>query len=132
LAAAANRDSTADTLGSESCDQTYSWHDQPLDIEGSNVVIVTHGLTLRVILMRWFHWSRELFEATSNPGNCSVITLHRKQDPHPQPRGAGLSDADADASPCRWFELDPESLAAVGLTPEVLHRERESRQAAPL
>jgi broad specificity phosphatase PhoE len=26
---------------------------------GLNVVLVTHGLTLRIFLMRWFHWSTE-------------------------------------------------------------------------
>lgn len=35
------------------------------------VIIVTHGLTLRLFLMRWFHWTVETFEATQNPGTAS-------------------------------------------------------------
>jgi hypothetical protein len=33
------------------------------------VVIVTHGLALRLFLMRWFQWTVEQFEATHNPPN---------------------------------------------------------------
>ena len=42
-----------------------------------NAVLVTHGLTLRLFLMRWFHWSVEKFERLRNPKNCQweVMTL---------------------------------------------------------
>jgi broad specificity phosphatase PhoE len=36
----------------------------------SNVLIVTHGFTLRVLLMRWFHWTPEHFHRLKNPHNC--------------------------------------------------------------
>lgn len=42
-----------------------------------NAVIVTHGLTLRLFLMRWFHWTVEEFERLANPANCSVVILER-------------------------------------------------------
>ncbi|WP_455356620.1 histidine phosphatase family protein [Streptomyces sp. SYSU K217416] len=34
-----------------------------------NVLLVTHGLTMRLFCMRWFHWSVAEFESLSNPGN---------------------------------------------------------------
>lgn len=35
-----------------------------------NLVIVSHGLTLRVFLMKWFKWTVDQFERLNNPGNC--------------------------------------------------------------
>ena len=40
-----------------------------------NALIVTHGLTLRLFLMRWFHWSVEEFENLRNPKNCQVVVM---------------------------------------------------------
>jgi broad specificity phosphatase PhoE len=34
-----------------------------------NVLMVTHGLTMRLFCMRWFHWTVDEFECLSNPGN---------------------------------------------------------------
>lgn len=45
-----------------------------------NVVIVTHGLTMRLFCMRWFHWSVEYFESISNPGNGDFMVLARQPD----------------------------------------------------
>lgn len=41
------------------------------------IVIVTHGLTLRLFLMRWFHWSVEEFERVYNPPHCKPIILEK-------------------------------------------------------
>jgi broad specificity phosphatase PhoE len=38
-------------------------------------LLVTHGLTMRLFCMRWFHWSVEYFESLNNPGNAEVRTL---------------------------------------------------------
>ncbi|XP_031261603.1 phosphoglycerate mutase-like protein AT74 [Pistacia vera] len=35
-----------------------------------NLVIVSHGLTSRVFLMKWFKWTVEQFELLNNLGNC--------------------------------------------------------------
>ncbi|KAJ6737529.1 BROAD-RANGE ACID PHOSPHATASE DET1 [Salix viminalis] len=35
-----------------------------------NLIIVSHGLTCRVFLMKWFKWTVEQFERLNNPGNC--------------------------------------------------------------
>lgn len=42
-----------------------------------NVVIVSHGMTLRLILMRWFHLSVEEFEKLANPKNGEIVVLKR-------------------------------------------------------
>lgn len=45
-----------------------------------NTLIVTHGLTLRLFLMRWFHWTVEDFENLHNPRNCQVVVMQKKTD----------------------------------------------------
>ena len=42
-----------------------------------NALIVTHGLTLRLFLMRWFHWTVEEFENLRNPLNCQVVVMQK-------------------------------------------------------
>ena len=42
-----------------------------------NALIVTHGLTLRLFLMRWFHWTVEEFESLRNPHNCQVVVMQQ-------------------------------------------------------
>jgi broad specificity phosphatase PhoE len=39
------------------------------------VLIVSHGLTIRCIAMRFLHLSVEQFETLDNPRNCDVITI---------------------------------------------------------
>lgn len=43
-----------------------------------NAVVVTHGMTIRLFLMRWFHWSVEEFELLRNPQNCEFFILERQ------------------------------------------------------
>jgi broad specificity phosphatase PhoE len=45
-----------------------------------NVLIVTHGLSLRLFLMRWFHWSVEEFEILLSPKNGQLIVMERQTD----------------------------------------------------
>jgi broad specificity phosphatase PhoE len=45
-----------------------------------NVLIVTHGMTLRLFLMRWFHWTVEEFEDLRNPRNCQIVVMQRQPD----------------------------------------------------
>ncbi|KAL3619263.1 hypothetical protein CASFOL_036833 [Castilleja foliolosa] len=42
-----------------------------------NLVIVSHGLTLRVFLMRWYKWTVEQFEGLHNIGNSSMVVMER-------------------------------------------------------
>ncbi|KAL8171220.1 hypothetical protein V2J09_023024 [Rumex salicifolius] len=48
-------------------------HHEPA--EDLNLIIVTHGLTSRVFLMKWFKWTVEQFENLSNPGNCEYRVM---------------------------------------------------------
>lgn len=68
------------------------------DLDEVNVVIVTHGLSLRLFLMRWFQFSVEEFEATTNPDNASLVVMNRV---------------------CRngrsWYELDEETCETLNL-----------------
>lgn len=41
------------------------------------VIIVTHGLTLRVFLMRWYKWTTEMFDRLHNPGNAELVVMER-------------------------------------------------------
>ena len=40
-----------------------------------NLVIVSHGVTMRVFLMRWFKWTTEQFELLNNMSNCEVRVM---------------------------------------------------------
>jgi broad specificity phosphatase PhoE len=73
--------------GGESCANVY---DRVSDMVGTmhrdfekpdfprNVIVVTHGMTMRVILMRWFHLTVEQFERLGNPVNCEFYLLRRR------------------------------------------------------
>ncbi|MET8636410.1 histidine phosphatase family protein [Streptomyces sp. NPDC004096] len=45
-----------------------------------NVLLVTHGLAMRLFCMRWFHWTVAEFEALSNPGNGETRMLLLGED----------------------------------------------------
>ncbi|TVT97736.1 hypothetical protein EJB05_56995, partial [Eragrostis curvula] len=44
-----------------------------------NVVIVSHGLTLRVFLMRWYKWTVRQFEGLSNLDNGGALVMQTGQ-----------------------------------------------------
>jgi len=48
-------------------------HHAPAD--DLNLIIVTHGLTSRVFLMKWFKWTVEQFENLNNPRNCEYRVM---------------------------------------------------------
>ena len=43
-----------------------------------NVIIVTHGLTMRLFLMRWFHYTIGDFEESFNPPNGGLVVMERQ------------------------------------------------------
>lgn len=68
----------------ESCADVYDrvsdflgtlWRDFKKPDFPENVIIVCHGMTMRVFLMRFFHLSVEEFEILANPPNCGVYKL---------------------------------------------------------
>lgn len=56
---------------SEAATDTEAWRKD-------TVLVVTHGLTLRLLLMRYFQWSVRAFEQTSNPDNAQLVVLERQ------------------------------------------------------
>lgn len=45
-----------------------------------NFVIVSHGITIRLFLMRYFRWTVETFQDIWNPENCEHFILEREPD----------------------------------------------------
>mgnify|MGYP005991740957 CR=1 FL=1 len=41
------------------------------------ILIVTHGVTLRSFLMRWFRWGVDTFERSQNPANAAFVQMVR-------------------------------------------------------
>ena len=46
----------------------------------ATVLVVSHGLAMRLLCRRLFSWSIELFESLSNPGHCEYRVLERDAD----------------------------------------------------
>lgn len=44
-----------------------------------NAIIVNHGMTMRLFLMRWFHYTVEQFEKIRNPRNCEYFILEQNE-----------------------------------------------------
>lgn len=51
------------------------WRDFDKPDYPENALIVSHGLTIRLFCMRWFHWSVEKYERLRNPFNCEMFIL---------------------------------------------------------
>lgn len=45
-----------------------------------NCVLITHGLTIRLFIMRFFHLTVEDFESMAAPPNCSLTILELGPD----------------------------------------------------
>lgn len=45
--------------------------------DDQNVVIIAHGLLLRLFIGRWFRVPMEVFETMLNPPNCAIVVLER-------------------------------------------------------
>ncbi|CAI0414587.1 unnamed protein product [Linum tenue] len=45
--------------------------------EDINLVIVSHGVTLRVFLMRWYKWTVEQYERLHNLGNAGMVVMEK-------------------------------------------------------
>lgn len=88
---------------------------------GTSLVLVTHGLAMRVLLMRWLKWSISEFLQVYNPPNAVPIVLERTISPI-APDGAydsidGAYGGDDDDSvrvhTKALYRLTPESAAAL-------------------
>lgn len=84
--------------------------DHSLDVaKDLNIVIVTHGLTLRLLLMRYFQLSVEEFEQSWNPQNARLVVMDRID--HPGTDGAAKGRS--------FFRLNEEAKEALNLKGDV-------------
>mmetsp|Transcript_36786 Transcript_36786/g.59318 ORF Transcript_36786/g.59318 Transcript_36786/m.59318 type:complete len:328 (+) Transcript_36786:250-1233(+) len=67
--------------------------------ENSTIVIVTHGLALRLFLMRYFQWTVEQFEATHTPPHCGLAVMERLSDGRYELTPSSLEIIGADQAP---------------------------------
>jgi broad specificity phosphatase PhoE len=92
----------------------------------TNMVLCTHGLTLRIFLMRWFHWTVAEYERITNPANSVPIILERREEDwtvvNCEPDWDNMfGDVDEDADLCahhavhtkECYELTESSMAAL-------------------
>eukprot|EP00587_Corethron_hystrix_P008064 CAMPEP_0113301866 /NCGR_PEP_ID=MMETSP0010_2-20120614/2912_1 /TAXON_ID=216773 ORGANISM="Corethron hystrix, Strain 308" /NCGR_SAMPLE_ID=MMETSP0010_2 /ASSEMBLY_ACC=CAM_ASM_000155 /LENGTH=328 /DNA_ID=CAMNT_0000155551 /DNA_START=128 /DNA_END=1114 /DNA_ORIENTATION=+ /assembly_acc=CAM_ASM_000155 len=61
------------------------------DLDRTDVVVVMHGLSLRLFLMRWFQFGVEVFENSVNPENAELVVLEKQ----------------CNTGEYRWYQLDP-------------------------
>ncbi len=45
-----------------------------------NAVMITHGMTIRLFLMRWFHYTVSEFEELANPFNCDIVIMELNEN----------------------------------------------------
>lgn len=81
-----NGESGADVYDRVSDFMSTLWRDFEKDDFAENVLIFTHGFTMRVFLARWFHWTPAEFESVSNPENCGVFEMERTSGVSPRYR----------------------------------------------
>ena len=92
----------------------------------TSMVLCTHGLTLRIFLMRWFHWTVAEYERITNPANSVPIILERREEDwtvvNCEPDWDNMfGDGDEDADLCahhavhtkECYELTESSMAAL-------------------
>ena len=70
-----------------------------VDLQNMNIVIVTHGLAIRLFLMRWFQYSVDDFEDSYNPANGSLNIMERHENEHGE----------------QWFEIEAETKSSLNL-----------------
>lgn len=60
------------------------YRDFHTDIFPPNCAFVGHGLTNRILVTRWLHWTPEQFEQIANPRNCELWIMDLQPDGHYQ------------------------------------------------
>jgi broad specificity phosphatase PhoE len=112
---------------------------------GTSLVLVTHGLALRIFLMRFMRWTVDEFLQVWNPRNCEPIIIERTISPLSAGGGVGgvggLPSSSSPSSPSSsgvaedpaslrvhtraLYRLAPESMRALkGVTPEMCYLKR--------
>jgi 2,3-bisphosphoglycerate-dependent phosphoglycerate mutase len=61
--------------------QAFGTFHRDAQLHGINdIIVVSHGVTLRAFLMMWLHKTPEWFEKESNPNNCSIRLIENNID----------------------------------------------------
>lgn len=70
--------------GCDVYDRVKVWWDSMIHVNDrpgqpivDNIVVVTHGLTMRLILMQLYGWSPDTFHTVWNAGNCDMYVLQK-------------------------------------------------------
>eukprot|EP00759_Apiculatamorpha_spiralis_P042905 PhF_6_TR40664/c0_g2_i1/m.61083 len=105
--------------GADVCDRVSSFSDSMMRSfrlhsrdPDTNVIVCSHGLTIRLFILRWFHFSVGSLELLQNPPNASLVILQRKLISN----GGRIAE----------YEMTKESLELVGITPEMLDKRKRS------
>jgi len=69
----------------------YQYRKAGYDLDRTDVIVVTHGLSLRLFLMRWFQFGVEEFEDSNNPENADIVVMEKK----------------CNTGEYRWYQIDP-------------------------
>eukprot|EP00521_Asterionellopsis_glacialis_P014152 CAMPEP_0195297788 /NCGR_PEP_ID=MMETSP0707-20130614/22152_1 /TAXON_ID=33640 /ORGANISM="Asterionellopsis glacialis, Strain CCMP134" /LENGTH=226 /DNA_ID=CAMNT_0040359691 /DNA_START=356 /DNA_END=1036 /DNA_ORIENTATION=- len=81
--------------------ESLEMQEQGLNLNETNIVLVTHGLTLRLFLMRWLQIDVEEFETMYNPDNGFLAVMECKTCPQ---------------TGNQWYELTKESADHLRIT----------------
>ena len=44
--------------------------------DSNTLIVISHGTTIKTILMNWFHYSPEWYNAEPTMDNCSIIMIN--------------------------------------------------------
>jgi bisphosphoglycerate-dependent phosphoglycerate mutase len=94
------------------------FQDSGADMSKLNIVIVTHGLTLRLLLMRYFQLSVEEFEESYNPQNAKLVVLDRI-DPVSDESSTETGEQSIIGKKKSFFRLQDEAKDALNLKGDV-------------
>lgn len=88
----------------------------------TTVIIVSHGLTSRLFLSRFFHWSVETFEETLNLPNAGYVQMDRAERAAPPAvKGTTMPTEAGGARRGFCFRLTADSVALLGLSDAKAH-----------
>ena len=124
------KDSCVDSRGDHATidiEHDHGVDNECMSMENFNVLIVTHGLCLRLIIMRYFQLSVEEFEESYNAENAKLYIMNRKiQIIENYDTDAGAIDysqygggVDSSYEEREFFKLDDESRDALNLKGDI-------------
>ena len=101
--------------------------------DGTHIVLVTHGLALRIFLARWFHWTVAETESAWNPPNCAPLVMERVAagdgDEGTCALDGSACDPGGNAHTKDLYRLTPESLALLQAEDEGMCRMMQPERA---